>query len=1128
MHCNKLPRRFILLFSVFLTGMLLEASGIYAKDLVLHSYQLAKIRVSGVVTDPNGHPLAGVTIVEKGTQNGTVSDGDGRYTIEVADNATLIFTTVGMDRKEIAVNQRNKIDVALTSGSIQLNEVVTVGYSSQSKRTVTASVAKLDPKEMQNAANPNPVQALQGKVAGVSLPIQSGQPGMGANNIIIRGGTKLNEYGTGNGNSSGNPYNSINGSSPLVIVDGVFRDINDINPDDIASLQVMKDAASTAIYGARGANGVIVITTKSGKYNTKPSVTLNYRHTWETQARSYHYLDAKDYLTLARTTVFNTTDPLPKDNLLNNGGFSAGTNIYTQRGQYGHATSLTALYDNIVAVEGQSYVDNLLKKGWMVMDDPISPGTKLLYKDNHYQDLLWNTGQSNNYNVGLTGGGTHANYNVSLGYTDQQGVYVGTDFKRYSALGNFDFNVSDNFKVTAMINYIHELPNYVNGYNDELTRGTRLTPLIRLFDDNGLPTTGEVLSARNRFHTLRYDHPNVSTESLTSRLAGDLTIAKGLHYKPAISYLVQDYTYIFHRDAFPGPIQFATQRQKTENTDLERQLMVDQILQYDRSLGDHHFSVLAGFNYTRNNDFKTNLGSQRATNDYITTIDEPSITTVNGVTVSNVTDFSSELDETKSASYFGQLNYDYQRKYLLSAAIRYDGFSNFAPENKYALFPSVSAGWNIDAEPFWKIKAVSALKIRGSWGQAGSSDLSLTDTYGNYRTVVYAQGPGILRGNLPNPNLRWELTETTDFGFDAGFLQDRISLSFDYYNKLTKNRLASKPLPYEAPFSSIPFNNGTLQNKGVEVSVGGTPLRFGAFSWNANFTFAYNHQVIVKLPYDGRLKNRQGGSTVYDPKSKEEIEVGGYAEGERPFGIWGFKVLGVFATDEEAAAWNKTTVDEEASPLGITTGKHAGDFIFADLNKDGVIDARDQVLMGYSTPDITGGMQNTFTYKQFSLRVLVDYATGFVIENGALGRSLGQGRAFNEGAPSEALGNDIWRKSGDEGKKYARFSFADYDYGQRNYIRYTNIGMNSAYGSDVTAMTSKGNFLAFREVSLSYDVPNEWLSKMHISGLNIFGSVYNLGYLTAYKGLNPETYTGYDDGGYPRPRQFTLGATLKF
>ncbi len=502
---------------------------------------------------------------------------------------------------------------------------------------------------------------------------------------------------------------------------------------------------------------------------------------------------------------------------------------------------------------------------------------------------------------------------------------------------------------------------------------------------------------------------------------------------------------------------------------------------------------------------------------------------VYGSTVTNVTNFMTELDETRSASYFGQLNYDYKNRYLVSAALRDDGFSNFTPENKYALFPSASVGWNVNREEFWHVNAISSLKLRASWGRAGSSDLLLTDTYGGYSSVTYAQGSGILRSNLSNPNLRWETTQTTDIAFDAGFLKERITLTVDFYNKLTMDRLASKPLPSESPFASITTNNGTLQNKGVEIELGATVIRSGAFTWKTNFSFAYNHQMIVKLPSNGRLKNRQGGDVIYDAKAGTEVEAGGFAEGERPYALYGYRTLGVFATEADAAKWNAGHKDQLASAVGIPIGKHAGDFIFDDINNDGLINSKDQVFMGYRSPDKIGGMQNYFTYKSLTLKIAVDYAMGFVIEDGALARSLGQGRAFNEGAPAEALGPDIWQKEGDVGKKYARFSFADADFGQRNYVgRVATLGTNNSYGADNTAMTTKGDFLAFRELSLNYTFPSRIMRKIHSTGFNVYFSVYNLGYLTKYKGRNPETYIGYDDGSYPRPRQFSIGGTLKF
>jgi TonB-linked SusC/RagA family outer membrane protein len=670
----------------------------------------------------------------------------------------------------------------------------------------------------------------------------------------------------------------------------------------------------------------------------------------------------------------------------------------------------------------------------------------------------------------------------------------------------------------------------VAAYVNELTRGTRITPLIRVFKDNGDPMPGELYTVPNRLHTLKYEDTRVSTEQFISRLAGDWTITRGLHYKPSVSYFAKDYRYLFMRKGTPAnEIQPSTQRQKNESTTNTRQMMVDQILQYDFTVrDDHHFTVLGGFNYTRNTGNTINIGSQRATNDYIYTISEPPNSTINGVTTTNVTDFSTSLSETRSASYFGQLNYDYDGRYLLSGALRYDGFSNFAPENKYAFFPSVAAGWNIARERFWHIRPVSTFKLRASWGQAGNNDLNITDTYGNYTTTTYAQASGIVRGNLSNPNLKWEATTTTDVAAEVSFFQDRLGLIVDWYNKVTSDRLASKPLPSEAPFSSIPYNNGSLRNRGVEVELSYATVRSRNFNWTTNFSFAINKTVITKLPANGRAKNRQGGDLIWDAGKKQLVEAGGYAEGERVGGLWGYKVLGVFATDEEASAWNAKIKDNLASPSGIAVGKHAGDYIFQDTNGDGVIDSKDQVFFGWRTPSIMGGMQNTVSYKGFSLRVAVDFSLGHLISNGALGRSLGQGRAYNEGAPKTALGPDIWQKAGDKGKKYARFSFADYDFGQRNYLRNATLGVNYSYSSDVSPLMEKGDFLAFREIALSYDLRPSVVKKIHANGLSIVASVSNLGYLTKYTGMNPETYTGTDGGTYPRPRQYSLGASLKF
>lgn len=1104
-----------------------------------------RVTVSGQVraSDTN-QPLPGVNVAVKGAPQGTTTNGEGRYSLDAPASATLVFSSVGYATQEVAVGNRSTLDLTLQADASTLGEVVVVGYAELSRARTTAAVASLDTRELRSVPYTNPTQALQGKLAGVSIPVTSGQPGA-APQIIIRGGTKVNVYGTGSPGGAGNGFasggagntfaGSVENTQPLYVVDGVFRQagLADLNPDDIESLQVLKDAASTAAYGARGANGVVVVKTKTGKFNSgKGNVTLRYQTGWDSQIREYDYLSARDYLLFARRNVaanpdFNATQ---RQNLLN-GGFSAGVRTFTAPGQYGTSLYYPAYVDNLVALEGQAYVDGLLARGWETVEDPVNPGKTILFKDNKLQDALWNTARLNNYNLGFDGGTEKVAYNVSLGYVDQGGVYLGTGYKRFSGLGNFSFKVTEKFRLDLNTQYQFSRSNYVENSLLMLTRGTRLTPLIRTYNDDGRPALGENVNTRIRLHEMYYDDRRVTTERYTTRLAGDYEIAKGLHFRPSFSLLTDGFRHLFQRDAFPGQVQPPLPREKYNGVVDRKQFMTDQLLQYDVTLGAKHtVTALVGFNYTRNTEYNSNITSSRASNDYVFTIQEPVVRVENGQTQPNYFNLGTNLFETRSASYFGQVAYDYDGKYLFGAALRYDGFSNFAPNKKFALFPSASVGWNLHRENFLKVDAINLLKIRASYGAAGLNDLSIGDTYGFFGTNQYALGVGILRSNLANPNLVWEKTTTADAGFDLG-LFNRLNLTVDVYNKRTQNRLDNLLLPAESGFGSIRFNVGELRNRGVEVALGGTVLRTGGFTWNTNLTFAYNQQMITKLPANGREKNRQGGALVFNPATGKEEFVGGLAEGERPLGLWAFRADGIFTTNAEAAEWSGRVRD---LPAAVQKTKVAGDVRWADLNGDGLIDGRDMVFVGYRTPNKLGGIQNTLTYGGFTLRVTADYALGHVINDGNLARSMGSGRGNNEGAIATVLSPDTWQQEGDVGKKYARPTFGDFDTGQRNHLRFARvvgsgaIGLGDDFGTDITTYYAKGDFLALREIFLAYEVPKSLARKIGAAGLTLNAGVFNVGYLTAYKGRNPETYKGFDEGNYPRPRQFSLGATLRF
>ena len=1113
--CSRIGFQFLIL-----TMLVLWAGQLMAQEITT---------VSGFVSDQKGLPMPGVTVLEEGTTNGTITNNDGNYTIKVGKNSYLAFSFVGMTNQKIHVNQRTKIDVVLVEETIGLEEVVAVGYSTQSRKKVTSSVSKVKEEDLQNIPSVSPVQALQGKMAGVSIPVLTGQPGS-APNIVIRGGTTLRPYGTSQG---GSDITNRDASDPLYIVDGVFRSITDINADDIESIQVMKDAASTAIYGARGANGVIVVKTKSGKTSAKAEAnfTFRYQHGIDTQARDYNYLNARDYLTLARNTMTRGIDNFDVNKYLYTTGNSATVPTFTKPGQYGVYKFTPAYMDNLVTVEGQGYVDNLLKNGWETMDDPVNPGHTIIFKDSHYQDVVWNTAQTNNYNFGVDGGSEKANYNISLGYVDQGGIFLGTGYKRFSALANSGYKVNEKVSMNLNFSYLWNNNEYSDNIERDLVRGVRIPPLNRLYNDDGTPNLGESNNPRNRLHQLYYQDNNVNTGQFIMRLSADYEMLPNLHYRPSASLNTTNYNMMNFEKFYP---EQATPRYKYQRQDESNQIMTDHLIQFNHEFGTgHNVMVLGGFNYTYNKFFQVIATSQRSATDYISTISgDPQSTIINGVVSPNMT-AASAFSESKSASFFGQATYDFADKYLFAASLRRDGFSNFAPQNRFATFPSLSAGWVVSKEGFWNIDLINQFKIRSSWGKTGLSDLSINDTYGVYGASSYATNSGLVRSNIPNANLLWETTEAVDAGFDLSLFKSRLNIVFDIYNKLTKNRLADLPLPAETGFSSIKYNVGSLRNRGFELEIDAKILDKRGLTWNTNFSFALNRTVVVELPANGRVKNRINGGAIYDPKTGKDIEVGGYAEGERPLGLWAFKSNGIFATDAEAAA--SPIVDKMLPGANLGKVKHAGDVNWADINGDKIIDGKDLVFMGYRVPDKIGGMQNTFKYKGFALRIAVDYALGHVINDGELARSLGQGRSSNEGAPGQAIGNDIWQKQGDAGKLYPRFSFADFDLGFRNHLRfinsmvgYTGVGIDNSYGVDNSIYYSKGDFLAFREVSVSYNLSPRLCKLMFMKNIILNAGAYNLGYLTAYTGLNPEVYKGYDEGGYPRPRQFTFGVTLKF
>ncbi|PST83573.1 SusC/RagA family TonB-linked outer membrane protein [Pedobacter yulinensis] len=1054
------------------------------------------VLVTGTVRSAgNRETMPGVGVRVKNAQVNTLTDAMGKFSIRVPDlQATLVFTYVGVKTQEVPLAGRATAEVLLEDEVNELNEVVVVGYGEQSRSTVTNSISRVDAREFQNAPAANPLNQLQGKVAGLSLQVSSGQPGANPQ-IFIRGGAST----------------SPEGDAPLFIVDGIvgaMRNISDINPDDIESMQVLKDAASTAIYGARAANGVIIIKTKSGKAGAKPSINFKYTSGLDRQGKSYDFTSAQDYVFISRlnTQKFNTSNP----------------SLFLSGGTYGMSTgnarntkNTLEFLDTYIAAYGKDYVSDLIdNQGWTTMTDPVT-GKKMIFKETNYQDVTFQDAMRNEYDFNISGGTEKATYYASLGHLDQSGIVAGTDYKNYNFLLNATYKLSDSWDLNANVSYLLRQSKGIGNVQNVLSRSVTMPFTYRETYENGLPAPGEgVTSFRNRNHEIYYRDQYSDNKVYRTNLSMGATwnIIPGLTFKPAVYWFTTEGI----NNAFEAYNEVNINRNASSEHSFVRAAQVDGVFNYVKNFGDkHHTSTVLGSSYINNYNYVINASGYGAPTDNIKTVNATSILTQRS---------STEITEDALMSFFGRVNYDYDSKYLFSASLRHDGSSKFAERNKFGWFPGVSAGWNVHREKFFEpiSRYVSTLKVRSSYGEAGQNDLSLFDTRGQYSIGnTYLGEVGILNTRLANADLVWETTSSLDAGADIGLFKNRLTILVDWYDKKTRDRIFSKPLDATTGFSSITSNFGQIRTRGFEIEVSATPVRNKNFSWDVSANFSWNRSIALRLPDNGEIKNRIGGNIVYNKDLNAYVKVGGTAEGERYGGRWAYNMIGVYATDADAANAPK---DVEAN----NRVKKGGDAIWEDVDGNGIIDSRDMVFMGFIRPDRMGGLVNTINYRGLSMRIVTDFALGHVIDNSFRGRAMASARNNNM-TLQEVMGDKIWNNPGDQASipKYTVQSDADYNY--RNHLRNGNgLVSSSGYTTANSLYHSKGDFLAFREVSFSYALRGTFLKKAHIAGVNLFAGVFNLGYLTKYDGLMPEIYTGNDQGSYPRPRQYNFGATVTF
>lgn len=1042
--------------------------GLIASITFLRAQEIA---VTGEVRDNEGETLPGVSVVAKGTIHGTVTDIDGNFKLAVTSGTTLVFSYVGYQTLEIKVTDSRKMNVVLNTSTVGLDELVVVGYGTQSRRTITSAITKVGGEVLQNVPVNTVGEGLKGKIAGTRIYSNNNTPGEDAT-IRIRGGSSINKS-----------------NEPLILVDGVERAFGGINPNDIESIEVLKDASSTAIYGSRASNGVVLITTKKGSAGKAPNITFEANMALQEAGMLYKFMNAEDYLNIVRPAV--AAGPNAKFNWMD--GYSASS-----------GNTATSIYSTRYLGEGEA-----VPAGYHSMPDPLDPTKTLIFQDNNFQDEIYKQAVWQNYYVGLDGGNEGVRYNVSLGYTDDAGIALATGFDRLNLRSNIDVNINKYLSLVAGFDYSRansqEYPNQMN----VISRGLATPPTQKKYNEDGTPTKGYNATSPNPLWYAYYNDQGREDKRLSAY--GKLTyrIFNGLKVESQLSTYNHHYT----SDSFQRANEFNGLRPASSSFGELRRDKLETYATYNKGIDDHSFSMMGGYSYQKDDNRSLGASVDGASSDKVPTL----------TAGPNKKDATSSFTRDVTIGYFGRLTYDFQKKYLFSATFREDASSRFVKGKQWGFFPGLSAGWIISDEAFMQeIKNLDNLKLRVSYGQTGNNAIGLYDAYGKYSTNArYDGNAGIIASTMPNMDLTWETSTQLDLGFDLSLFNNRLTLATDYFDKRTENLLFSKELPNTTGFSSVQTNIGEVKFYGFDLEIASTNIRTSDFEWDSKFTLSFVKNKVLKLPDNGRDRNRIGGITLADGTA-----FGGTAEGEPLYRYYGYMADYIIETQEQAdnAMYDNSAKGyRQTDNKKIAGRKQIGDYEWVNRpgsqtkNGKDYIDSQDQFLLGYTVPHTTGGLSNNFTYKNFSMNIFVDWALGHSINNNSEMRYF-----MNTFANNYTLIDKVkqtWKQPGDQ-TKYARFTANDPDDGNSNFSRTSNI------------FNYKGDYLCIREISMQYNVPASKLTKLGMQNLAITIAGNNLHYFTAVEGVSPEvgastTYSG-NYYNYPPTRKYSVGIKVTF
>ncbi len=1059
--------------------------------------------VTGVVTDSQNEPLPGTSIIIKGTATGTETDFDGNYSINVSAGDVLVFSFVGFATQEITVADQTTINVSMEENDSVLDEVVVTGYGSQSRATLTTSVAKLDTEILETSTRSNAATALQGTIAGLRVTNTTGQPGS-TPQIVLRGGSTFDGKG-----------------DPLILVDGIPSSFYALNSDDIESIEVLKDAAATAIYGARSANGVILVTTKSGKAG-KSSINYKYKYSINNERNDQEYLTAEDFLNYNRQGHAYAEQVLNNPNFIRQ--FLTGANSFATGGNATNSPFTTQ-----TLTPANQYLLN--QPGWSSIPDILDPSQEILFYDNQdVGDRIYQDSSTRDHYLSFDGGNEDGTYYLGLGILDNDGLILGSGFERYSGKFSGSYNIRENIKVNSNILYSHSnlSRSPLGSDNTVFRRFQGQAPTSRDYDNNPDGTWSDVYAVGQNqgFGNPLYYQDKFVRKNLEQRLSANVGISWDIIEDLTLAVNGSHFTVNNHNESFnrayrvgstTGPLR--TGREAAVSLDRTLRNQITGTLNYTKKVDKHNFNALLGAEYYKDNFFSTSAGTRNSPTDLIETLNAGA--EANGIPSSFETEYVIN-------SLFGRLLYDFDNKYLFGFTFRNDGSSRLG-NNKYGFFPGVSFGWNLHNEDFFInssfANVLNRVKPRLSYGVNGNQEvLSNYGVYGAYGSQgVYNGQTGYANTALPTLDLQWEKSTTLNGGIDLALFDSRLTLITDFYSRDIEDKLANLTLPYYTGFSSILTNNGTIRNKGVEMQINGDIIRNDDWTWNVGATFSSNRNYVVDLPENDNDLNRQYGTLIWNAKTGQEEWVGGLQEGQRV----GTDLVVAYIQDriytDQADADADNYITDEIMPGFSRNQRWAGDVKWVDQNGDDVINSLDRKVIGRTTPDFVGGLTSSLKYKNFNLFVKTDFATGHLVWNHIRAKGYGQTQG-NLNQPIEV--KDSWTPTNTD-TEWPRMVFVN---AAKNVWR-GNEG--SSFGSSTSLQNAgnsqfweKGDYLAIREVTLNYNVPTD-VFKGVVQNMNLFATGSNLHYFKSMSGDTPEV-GGVQYGQFPMPVTFTLGLDVTF